>query len=356
MNIGIPREVKPHEGRVALIPAACTELVRAGHRVLLEAGAGLTSGFADDDYASRGVTIVPDADSLWGEAEMVVKVKEPIAEEFPRLRSDHLLFCFLHLAPQPQLTRVLLDKGLTAVAFETVAEGDHLPILQPMSEVAGHIAAQAGAQLLHSPAGGKGLLLGGMPAARRGRVVVIGFGTVGEAATRSAAALGAEVTVFDKKPLRLADARRVGANVTALYPFPDEVAAEVAQADLLVGAVLIPGARTPNIIDRRTVATMAPGSVIVDVSIDQGGCVETIRQTDWGAPTFVAEGVVHFGVTNMPGAVPRTASEALSAALAPYVGELAEPGWAERHPALAQAVNVRAGEIVLPALRDTEGA
>ena len=354
MRIGIPREVKPFEGRVALIPAACTELVRAGHRVLVERGAGEESGFSDEDYARRGVVVVDDADTLYGEAEMVVKVKEPVAEEFHRLRADHLLFCFLHLAPQPELTRVLLDKGLTAVAFETVEERGELPILEPMSEVAGHIAAQAGAQLLHGPAGGKGLLMGGMTAARRGRVVVLGFGTVGEAATRSAAGLGAQVTVFDKKAGRLAAARGLGANVTALYPFPDEVAEEVAASDLLVGAVLLPGARTPHLIDRATVATMARGSVIVDVSVDQGGCVETIRPTHYGAPTYVEEGVVHFGVTNMPGAVPRTSSEALSAALAHYVGELATTGWETRSPALAAAVNVRGGEVVLPALREAD--
>ncbi len=352
MKIGIPREIKPFEGRVALIPAACTELVRDGHEVLVERGAGDNSGFSDADYESRGVTLVADADTLYGEAELVVKVKEPVAEEFPRLRSGHLLFCFLHLAAQPELMAVLRDKGLTAVAFETVAENGHLPILQPMSEVAGHIAAQVGAHLLHGPAGGKGLLLGGMPAARRGRVMVLGFGVVGEAAARSAAALGAEVTVFDKEPLRLGAARGVGANVTALYPFPDEVAEEVARADLLVGAVLVPGARTPHLIDRGAVATMGRGSVIVDVSVDQGGCVETIRPTDYGTPTYVEEGVVHFGVTNMPGAVPRTSSEALSAALARYVGDLAATGWERRRPALADAVNVRGGDIVLPALRE----
>ena len=352
MRIGIPREIKVREGRVALIPAAAGELVRHGHEVLIEAGAGRLSGYDDADYAAVGVEVVADAATLYQRTQMIVKVKEPQPEELERLRPDHLLFSFLHLAAAPELTRALQAIGLTAVAFETVAEADgRLPLLAPMSDIAGRIAVQEGAVLLHHYRGGRGLLLGGLPAAERGRVVILGAGNAGGNAAAVAAALGAEVTVLERRRERMAAMRALGPNVTALYPFADAVAEAVRAADLLIGAVLVPGRRAPHLVSADMVRDMRPGAVVVDISVDQGGCIETTRPTDWERPTFVWEGVVHFGVTNMPGAVPRSASQALSAALVPYVLRLAQPGW-EQDPALAAGINVRGGEVVHPALRE----
>ncbi len=351
MRIGIPTEIKPLEGRVGLIPAAAGDLVRSGHEVLIQSGAGLKSGYPDEAYQAVGVQVVPDAAALYGGCELVVKVKEPVEGDLPHLRPDHLLFCYLHLAANETLARRLQEIGLTAVAFETVQVGRALPLLAPMSDIAGRIAVQVAANLLWQPHGGKGLLLGGVPAAERGRVVVLGAGHAGGNATAMAAAMGAEVTVFDRNRDKLAAMRALGANVTGLYPYHDEIAGAVAGADILIGAVLIPGARAPHLVKADEVRRMAPGSVVIDISVDQGGCIETTRPTTWEAPTFEWEGVIHYGVTNMPGAAPRSASQALSAALIPYVHRLAEdPGWAE-DPALAAGINVRAGEIVHPAVR-----
>jgi len=350
MNIGVPREIKTREGRVALVPGACDQLVRLGHRVLLERGAGEASGFPDERYTALGVEVLPDAAALYGEAELVIKVKEPLAPELDLLRKDHLLFCFLHLAANRDLMARLRAIGLTAVGFETVAEAGALPILAPMSDIAGRLAVQLGATLLHRHQGGRGLLLGGVPAAGRGRVVVLGAGHAGGAAARVACALGAEVTVFEKHPARMAQMHRLGPNVTALYPYDEQIDMAVREADLLVGAVLVPGAAAPHLVSARQVAGMQPGSVIVDVSVDQGGCIETTRPTSYEAPTYIESGVVHFGVTNMPGAVPRTASLALSASLFPYVVQLAARQWRDR-PALVEGINLEAGDVVHPALR-----
>ncbi|RMG31845.1 MAG: alanine dehydrogenase [Gammaproteobacteria bacterium] len=352
MEIGIPREVKPQEGRVGLVPQAAAELVRDGHRVYLEQGAGRAAGYPDADYARLGVEVVPDAATLYARSRLVVKVKEPVAEDLRHLRADHLLFCYLHLAANAELARRLCAIGLTAVAFETVQTRDGaLPLLIPMSEIAGRIAGQVGATLLFRPQGGRGVLLGGVPAAERGRVTVLGAGHAGAAAAGVAAALGAEVTVFERRHDRLAAMRALGPNVTALHPYEDSIARAVAESDLLIGAVLIPGARAPHLVSRAQVATMREGSVIIDISVDQGGCIETTRPTTWERPTFVEQGVVHFGVTNMPGAVPRTASLALSAALLPWVRRLAsDPRWAE-DPALAAGINVRDGALVHPRVR-----
>jgi alanine dehydrogenase len=351
MRVGIPREIKTLEGRVALVPEAAGELVRLGHEVLVERGAGRLSGYEDSDYEAQGVRLAPDAAAVYGAAEVIIKVKEPQPQEYPLLRSDHRLFCYLHLAAEPQLFRALLDIGLTAVAFETVSEGTHLPLLAPMSAIAGRLGVQVGAHLLHRPQGGKGLLLGGLPAGERGHVVIIGAGVAGGNAAAAAAAAGTRVTVFDRKPDKLVAMHDLGPNVTALYPYGGALAQAVAQADLLVGAVLIPGARAPRVVDRAMVAAMQPGSVIMDISVDQGGCIETTRPTTYAEPTYVDEGVVHFAVTNMPGAVPRTASQALSAALIPYAARLLEADWKDR-PALAAGINVEAGEIRYPALRN----
>jgi len=345
MRIGVPKEIKPLEGRVALVPEAAGELVRNGQEVFVQAGAGQLSGYPDHQYVAEGVQILPDAAALYGRAQLVVKVKEPIASEYQWLRADHCLFSYLHLAAVPELARALKQTGLTAVAFETVEVRSHLPLLAPMSEIAGRLAIQIGAHLLHQPMGGRGVLLGGLPGAERGRVVVLGAGEAGGAAAAAAAALGAEVTVFARSRDSLARMRDLGANVTALHSYHGAIANAVRHADLLVGAVLIPGARAPHLVTRDMVKTMSPGSVIVDISIDQGGCIETIRPTDYRNPTYVAEGVIHFGVTNMPGAVPRTASQALSGAIAPYVAKLARPGW-EQDPGLRSGINVQNGEIV----------
>ncbi len=354
MRIGIPRELKPHEGRVALIPAACAELVRCDHQVYLESTAGDRAGFEDEDYQSVGVRVVTSADELYELAELIVKVKEPQVEEYGRLREDHSLFCFLHLAAAPDLTRALRDIGLTAVAFETLEENGRFPLLAPMSRIAGRLATQFGAHLLFEPSGGKGILLGGVPSANRGNVAVLGAGMAGSSAAAVAAALGARVQVFDRDPHRLEQLQTLGPNVTGLHPFPEELRRAVAESDLLVGAVLLPGARSPHLVDAEMVKTMERGSVIIDISVDQGGCIETTRPTTYDDPTYLWAGVVHFAVTNMPGAVPRTASQALSAVLTPYVLALAEQDWRQRHGALVRSINVSEGRIVYPALTELE--
>jgi alanine dehydrogenase len=351
MRIGIPREIKTLEGRVGLIPAACGELQRLGHQVCIESGAGLLSGYSDEQYRALGVEVLPDAPSLYAGAELIIKVKEPVDGELDLLRRDHLLFCYLHLAANRALAERLCAIGLTAVAFETVSEGGALPLLAPMSDIAGRLSVQIGATLLMQPHGGKGLLLGGLPAAERGQVVIIGAGVAGGSAATVAAALGATVTVFDLKRERLEQMRALGNNVTALYPYPDSLDRAVRAADLLIGATLLPGRRAAHLVSADQVRGMAPGSVIVDISVDQGGCVETIRPTSYADPTYVVDGVLHFGVTNMPGAVPRSASQALSAALLPYARQLAGGDWAH-NAALSAGVNVRGGEIVYPALRE----
>lgn len=350
MRIGIPREIKPLEGRVGLIPEAAAELVRRGHRVFVECSAGNLSGYPDAAYSQAGVAVVPDAASLYQEAELIVKVKEPVEPELDLLRRDHLLFSYLHLAANISLMKRLQDIGLTAVAFETVEDRGGLPLLAPMSDIAGRLATQIGTHLLHYPQGGKGVLLGGLPAAERGRVVILGGGTAGSNAAIIAAGLGAEVVVFDRSREKLGHMRALGHNVTALYPYAHSIEREVARADLLIGAVLVTGARTPHLVSADMVRTMENGSVIIDISVDQGGCVETTRPTTYESPTFLWEGVIHFGVTNMPGAVPKSASQALSAALLPYLLVLGEAGWRE-HPALQTGLNVDDGEVVHPALQ-----
>ena len=337
MRIGIPSETKTLEGRVALIPAACADLVRRGHEVFVQSGAGTKSGFSDDDFVRHGVKIVADAAKLYEVGEMIVKVKEPIAGDLALLRKDHLLFCYLHLAAEPALTKSLVDIGLTGIAFESVTEMDgSLPLLAPMSIIAGRIAVQVGTHLLHQPAGGKGKLLGGLPGTDRGKVVVLGA--------------GANVVVFDKRPDRLAQMMALGSNVTALYPYEEYVARELRNADLVVGAVLVPSARAPRVVTAAMVKDMEPGSVLADISIDQGGCFETSKPTTWKDPTYVVDGVTHFAVTNMPGAVPQTSSQAISGAILPYVQRLASgPAWRDHAP-LKGGINVDAGKVVHPAL------
>jgi len=350
MLIGVPREIKILEGRVGLTPAACSELIQLGHQLLVEHGAGAASGFEDEAYAAAGATLLADARTLYDRAELIVKIKEPQPQELPLLRSDHLLFCFLHLAAEPALLQQLLDIGLTAVAFETVEEDGRLPLLAPMSIIAGRIAIQRGTVLLHRPDGGRGLLLGGLPGSERGEVVVFGAGNAGGQAAALAAALGANVTLFDKRMDQLARMHQVSPLITTLYPTPEAVDGALPRADLVVGAVLLTGARAPHIVSRDQVARMQPGSVIVDISVDQGGCIATTRPTTYDAPTYTEYGVTHFTVTNMPGAVPRTASEVMSATLIPYVARLAKADW-EQDEVLRQGINVAAGKICHPALQ-----
>ena len=349
MDIGIPLEIKAREGRVALIPDAVGELVNHGHRVYIEQNAGLLSGYPDNEYKTAGATICTDANSLFDSARLIVKVKEPQNEEVNRLKSEHLLFSYLHLAAAPKLTDQLCDVGLTAVGFETVQEGRNLPLLAPMSDIAGRLATQLGSHYLHQPQGGRGILLGGIPAAERGNVVILGAGTAGGNAASMAAAMGANVTVFDPNRDKLAAMRALGNNVTGLHPFKQAIHEAVIQADLLIGAVLIPGAKAPHLVSADTVREMKNGSVIVDISVDQGGCIETTRPTDYNKPTFTWEGVVHFGVTNMPGAVPRTASQALSATLVPYILRLSSDDW-QSDEALKAGINVQGGKVIHHAL------
>lgn len=350
MRIAIPKEVKPLEGRVALIPDAVAELTGLGHQVTVQSGAGDAIGFSDEDFRRACATIAPDAAATWAAGEMIVKVKEPIEQEFGFLARHQRLFSYLHLAAVPTLAKALIERQLVAIAFETVEQHGTLPLLTPMSDIAGRLAVQIGATLLHTPHGGRGVLLGGLPAAARGNVVVLGAGQAGGNAARVAAALGANVKVFDRNPERLATMHALGPNVTGLYAFPAAIADAVADADLVIGAVLLTGARAPRVVTREMVKRMRKGSVIVDIAVDQGGCIETTHATDYTRPTYVEEGVTHFCVTNMPAAVPRSASQALSAALAPYVARLARDDW-EDDPALQAGVNVRDGQIVHPGVR-----
>lgn len=351
MNIGIPKECKILEGRVALIPQSCGELVQQGHRVCIQSGAGVCSGYSDQAYTLLGVECLRDVETLYRESRLIVKVKEPTALECEYLRPDHVLFCYLHLAALPTLQACLKAKQLTAIGFETVVDNGGLPLLAPMSHVAGCLAVQIGTHLLHAPQGGKGLLLGGLSGADRGRVVVLGAGVAGGNAARLAAQAGAQVSVFDQRIERLDAMYALGANVTALYPYADALHDAVTQADLLIGAVLVAGAKAPRLVSRTWVEQMSPGSVIVDIAVDQGGCIETTRATTYQDPTYVEYGVTHFGVTNMPGAVPKTSSQALCAAIMPYVARLAQEGW-ESDARLLGAVNVRDGQLVHPALRE----
>ena len=353
MRIGIPREIKPLEGRIALSPDACRVLSEAGHHLVVEQDAGVLSGYPDEDYIAAGASIGSDAQATYGESGLIVKVKEPVAGDLRHLNRNHLLFCYLHLAPNPALIQELQKIGLTAVGFETVETGiGELPLLAPMSDIAGRLATQVAISLLHQPNGGKGLLLGGIPGADPGRVVIVGAGNAGGNAAALAAAIGAEVVVFDVRSERLAAISGLGDNVTALHPDAEVMAQEIAEADVLIGAALRTGEKSPHIVTRTMIRRMQAGSVVVDISVDQGGCIETTRPTTWENPTYVDEGVVHFCVTNMPGAVPRSATQALSAILLPFVEAICEPGWRSR-PELLKGINIEAGDIIHPALKES---
>ncbi len=349
MKIGVPREIKVLEGRIALTPVAIRELVKQDHQVFVEQKAGLLSGYSDKEYSEAGATLLGSAKAVYDSAELVVKVKEPQEAEFKYLRKDHILFSFLHLAAAPELTNELLNIGLTAVAFETVTVNKKLPLLAPMSDIAGRIAVQVGTHLLHQPQGGRGILLGGGIATEKGQVVILGGGIAGSGATQIASALGANVLVFDPNHDKQVQLEAIGQNVTARLPLEQDIEKAVLQADLLIGAVLIPGARAPHLVSADLVKSMKAGSVIIDISVDQGGCIETTRPTTYDNPTFVWEDVIHFGVTNMPGAVPRTSTQALSAVLLPYVLQLCETNW-QSNTALESGLNLQNGNIILPTL------
>ncbi len=354
MIIGVPKEIKNNENRVALTPGGVSQLIGNGHRVLVESGAGLGSGFTNEDYESAGAEILEDRKQVW-DAEMVMKVKEPLAEEYAYFRQGLVLFTYLHLAAEPELAKALTEKGVTAIAYETVTDGRSLPLLTPMSEVAGRMAAQIGAQFLEKPKGGKGILLAGVPGVSRGKVTIIGGGGVGTNAAKMAVGLGADVTMIDLNADRLRQLDDIfGHQIKTLMSIPVNIADSVAEADLLICAVLIPGAKAPTLVTEEMVKQMKPGSVIVDVAIDQGGIVETVDHiTTHDNPTYEKHGVVHYAVANMPGAVPRTSTLALTNVTVPYALQIANKGAAQAiadSPALKAGLNTANGHVTYEAV------
>ncbi|MFS2171965.1 alanine dehydrogenase [Priestia megaterium] len=355
MIIGVPKEIKNNENRVAITPAGVASFVGTGHRVLIENEAGIGSNFTNEDYVKAGAEIVETAADVWAQAEMVMKVKEPLTSEYGYFRPGLILFTYLHLAAEPALAKALKDSGVTAIAYETVAVNRTLPLLTPMSEVAGRMAAQIGAQFLQKSNGGKGILLAGVPGVSRGKVTIIGGGGVGTNAAKIAIGLGADVTIIDLSPERLRQLDDIfGNQINTLVSNPYNIADAVAESDLVIGAVLIPGAKAPKLVTEEMVKTMKPGSVIVDVAIDQGGIVETIDHiTTHDQPTYEKHGVVHYAVANMPGAVPRTSTIALTNVTVPYALQIATKGV---HKAIAQnealklGVNVANGAITYEAV------
>lgn len=355
MRIGIPKEIKNNENRVAITPAGAADFVRAGHQVVIEQGAGLGSGFTDGEYQAAGAVVTAQAKAVWAEADMILKVKEPLASEYEYFRPGLILFTYLHLAAEPELAAALVQSRVTALAYETLEVNGTLPLLTPMSEVAGRMAAQIGAQLLEKPKGGKGILLSGVPGVSRGKVTIIGGGTVGTNAAKIAIGLGADVAILDLNLNRLRQLDDIfGNQIQTLVSSPSNIAAAVAGADLLICAVLIPGAKAPKLVTEQMVTAMAPGSVIVDVAIDQGGIVETIDHiTTHDHPTYVKHGVVHYAVANMPGAVPRTSTVALTNATMPYALQLANQGAAAAirgSSSIHSAVNALNGHITYEAV------
>ena len=351
MIIGIPTEIKLNENRVALTPSGAAELVKHGHRVLIEAGAGVESGYEDREYEEAGAVLVNSADQVWSEADVVVKVKEPLTEEYRHFRKGLVLFAYLHLAAEPDLAKALMDAGVTAFAYETVKVQGTLPLLTPMSEVAGRLSTQIGARLLEKAAGGMGVLLSGVPGVSKGNVTVIGGGVVGTSAAKVAIGMGANVTILDNSIPRLRQLDDIfGSSIQTLASNKENLAKATRDADLLISSVLIPGDKAPKLVTEEMVKSMKKGAVIVDVAIDQGGSVETIdRTTSHDEPTYVKHGVVHYAVPNIPGAVPRTSTAALTNATLPYVVQLANQGAEEMirlAGPMAEGLNVKDGAIV----------
>ncbi|PYS96496.1 MAG: alanine dehydrogenase [Acidobacteria bacterium] len=360
MQVGVPREIKDNEYRVSMVPAGVRALVDAGHTVLVESNAGAGSGIDNAAYQSAGGVIVSDAAAIFRRADLVLKVKEPLEPEIPLLRRGQVLFTYLHLAPQPRLTKALLDGGVTAIAYETITDHEGgLPLLTPMSEVAGRMSIQVGAFYLQKTLGGRGILLGGVPGVPAGDVAILGGGTVGINAAMMALGLGARVTILDRSLPRLRYLDEIfQGRVTTLYSTTAYVAEAVRRADLLIGAVLVPGAAAPRLVTRAMIGTMKKGAVIIDVAVDQGGCIETTHPTTHSAPTYEVDGVVHYCVANMPGAVPRTSTFALTNATLPYVLRIAARGFRDAvrdDPTLRPGVNTHDGKVTHEAVAQSQG-
>ena len=360
MIIGVPKEIKSNENRVALTPAGALELTKLGHTVLVQSTAGVGSGFNDNDYLEAGAQILQTADEVWAQAEMIMKVKEPIAEEYGKCRANQLIFTYFHFASSEELTHAMIKSGAICLAYETVETKDRqLPLLIPMSEVAGRMAVQEGAKYLEKPTGGRGVLLGSVPGVEPGKVLVIGGGIVGMQAAKMAAGLGAQVTLLDVSLPRLRYLSDImPANVTTMYSNEYNIRRLIQTHDLIIGAVLIPGAKAPNLITRDMLKLMRPGTVLVDVAVDQGGCIETTRPTTHADPTYIIEDVVHYCVANMPGAVPFTSTVALTNATLPYAMQLAQKGWrkaCKENAELRLGLNVINGKVVYKGVADAFG-
>jgi alanine dehydrogenase len=360
MLIGLPREIKDNESRVGLTPAGVKTFSDQGHEVLVEKSAGEGSGISDDEYSGANGKIVDSADEVWERAQMIVKVKEPVGPEYKRMREGQLLFTYLHLAPLPELTKAMLESKVTGIAYETITNVEgHLPLLTPMSEVAGRMAVQVGAHYLQKPEGGRGMLMGGVPGVLPAKVAIVGGGVVGINSIKMAVGLGANVVVLDKNLDRLRYLDDIfGSQVKTLVSNPYTVQEAIAHADLVIGAVLIPGASAPRLVTRDMLKTMHKGAVIVDVAVDQGGCIETTRPTTHSNPTFFVDDVLHYCVANMPGAVPRTSTFALTNATLPYALKLANKGFAAAIRAdagLREGINTFAGHITYEAVAESQG-
>jgi len=359
MIVGVPKEIKSHEYRVALLPVGADELRRAGNKVLVERGAGLGSGIPDEDYEKAGATIVADRSEIWSRADMIIKVKEPQASEFPLIRENQILFTYFHFAADEHLTRQILESGASAVAYETLQDRQgRLPLLTPMSEVAGRMSIQEGAKFLERPHQGRGILLGGVPGVEPAHVVILGGGIVGTNAAKVAAGFGANVTILDNNVDRLRYLDDILPNVTTLFSDRHNIRDQLVLADLVIGAVLVRGARAPRLVERADLKTMKSGAVIVDVAVDQGGCVETTRPTTHEQPTFIIDEVVHYCVANMPGAVGRTSTYALCNVTAPYALRIATLGLAraaQEDPTLPSAINIHQRKVTDQAVARTFG-
>jgi alanine dehydrogenase len=358
--VGLPKEIKDNEYRVGLTPAGVRALTDAGHKVIVERSAGEGSGFEDELYARAGAEILPSADDVWGGAEMVVKVKEPIEPEYPRMKEGLLLFTYLHLAPDPKQTQALLERKVTGIAYETITDRrGTLPLLTPMSEVAGRMAVQVGAQYLEKMNGGRGVLIGGVPGVPAARVVILGGGVVGTNAAKIAVGMGAQVTIVDKNLDRLRELDDIFlSKISTLASSAYAIHGAIAEADLIIGGVLVPGAAAPKLVTREMLKDVMKGAVIVDVAVDQGGCIETTRPTTHSNPTYYVEDVLHYCVANMPGAVPRTSTFALTNATLPYALRLANRGFLEAissDPGLKEGVNTYAGKLTYKAVADDQG-
>lgn len=358
--VGVPNEIKTHESRVAMIPVGVEELTRRGHRVLIQSGAGMGSGISDDQYVAHGAVIVPAAEQVWEQADLIIKVKEPLPVEWPLMRKGQIVFTYFHFAADEKLTRAVMASGITAIAYETIVDSrGTLPLLTPMSEVAGRMSIQEGAKYLERPFDGRGILLGGVPGVLPANVVVLGGGIVGANAAKMAAGLGANVTILDINLDRLRYLDDVmPKNVTTLYSDRHNILYSLGRADLLIGAVLIPGARAPHLVKREDLRQMQHRAVVIDVAIDQGGCLETSRPTTHSQPTYIIDDVVHYCVTNMPGAVGRTSTYALTNVTLPYVLKLADKSLDQafkENPGLKAGLNIHQGKVTNPAVAATFG-